>query len=363
MKNQDYHNIENLLTNDEFYEWIKGTASDAQCAKWQTWLAQNPQNERLYAQAKLALIALEQTDMPLTQQEIDAETKRILQTTHTQIDPKQNYFPTRNWVIAASFAGLLAIIYWFFTQQAQKNYPSVTPPKLAEIIDIQKVTNDTIIQFSDGSKAHLKRGSSLQFDKNFVGSQRAVTLIHGEAFFEVTKNTAKPFVVFANDLVTKVVGTSFIVKTANVQGGTSSVVVRSGEVVIFKKADFIQTINTTPKDSILLLPNQQVTQKLSVAPLVASLAEMPVLIEKPAENPDFTFDNAPVAAIFATLEKAYRVEIKADEAILKSCRLNISLGNQDALFDKLKVICKVIGAHYEVADTTIRIIGKGCVTQ
>jgi transmembrane sensor len=292
----------------------------------------------------------------LSKAEIDIEAARILKTVQ---EPKTvRLIP--NWLKwAASIALLVATGFWFFNSRTTMRDPSVLSMIEPSKMDIQNVTTDTTIRFSDGSTAQLKRGGSIQFEKNFTGTQRVVTLLLGEAFFEVTKNPEKPFIVYANDIVTKVLGTSFVVRTSNTEGEISSVMVRTGKVAVFKKADFAK-LETEVKDSILLLPNQQVSRKIMVTPLVASLVEMPVLIEKPVENPNFVFDNAPIMDVLKTLEKAYGVQIEANEAILKTCRMTISLGSQDTLYDKLKVICKVIGAHYEVVDTKIKVVGKGC---
>jgi hypothetical protein len=88
--------------------------------------------------------------------------------------------------------------------------------------------------------------------------------------------------------------------------------------------------------------------------------EKPVLIEKPIDNPNFSFENVPISVVLKTLEKAYNIQIVANEAVLKSCRMTISLGNQDALFEQLTVVCKVIGATYEIIGTKIIVSGPGC---
>jgi ferric-dicitrate binding protein FerR (iron transport regulator) len=360
MKNQDYQNIENLLEDDTFCKWVKGVAGDADKSSWETWLASNPQHEILLAQAKTVLLALKKTEMNLVEEEINAEAFRILQAIDYSETPKGAFLSPRWWKIAASIALLAAISFWFLGKNKPIPPPSVSEANLMQIIDIQNVKNDTTFQLQDGSRVQLRKGSSIQFDKKFFMTQRTVNLINGEAFFEVATNKDSPFVVYANDIVTKVLGTSFIVRTSNTtEGGVSSVVVRTGRVAVFNKTEFTKPA-TEAKDSILLFPNQQVSRKVTVTPLIASLVETPVLIEKPVKNPSFTFDNAPIVDILATLEKAYSVQIEANENILKNCRLTISLGNQDELFDKLKVICKVIGAHYEVVDTKIKLTGKGC---
>ena len=68
-----------------------------------------------------------------------------------------------------------------------------------------------IITLSDGSSVLLQPNSKLSYPKIFTGNERKVYL-SGEGFFEISKNPKKPFFVYANEIVTKVVGTSFRVK-------------------------------------------------------------------------------------------------------------------------------------------------------
>jgi transmembrane sensor len=356
MKNYSHNNLEELLTNDTFCDWLIGQATDSETAFWDNWLSENPDRLVIVEQAKLVVQAFKNPESGVSKEDIDAEAARILDT----VQPPKVVRFVPNWLkMAASIALLIAAGLWFFNKNKTTSTPSVSEANLAQIIDIQKVSKDTTIRFSDGSTAQLKRGGSIQFDNNFVGKQRIVTLLSGEAFFDVTKNPEKPFIVMANDIVTKVLGTSFTIRTSNTEGGTSSVVVRTGRVAVFKKSDFSK-LETVDKDVVFLTPNQQASHKENTSPLVVSIVEKPVLIEKPVDNPDFVFENVPISVVLNTLEKAYNIQIVADEAILKSCRMTISLGSKDALFEKLQVVCKVIGAKYEVSDTRIIVSGKGC---
>jgi hypothetical protein len=59
------------------------------------------------------------------------------------------------------------------------------------------------------------------------------------------------------------------------------------------------------------------------------------------------------------LEDAYGVDIVFDEEVFKGCSLTVGLEDED-LFEKLKIICKTIGATYQVIDSQIVINGRGC---
>lgn len=78
--------------------------------------------------------------------------------------------------------------------------------------DFNMIATPKAGQFSvilpDGSKVYLNAVSSLRYPTRFAGAQRRVELT-GEAYFEVAKNVAKPFIVSTNGQQIEVLGTHF----------------------------------------------------------------------------------------------------------------------------------------------------------
>lgn len=70
------------------------------------------------------------------------------------------------------------------------------------------------LTLSDGTGIWLNAGSSLRFPASFIGTERNVELT-GEGYFEVAKNTAKPFHVKVNDMDLQVLGTHFNINAYN----------------------------------------------------------------------------------------------------------------------------------------------------
>jgi transmembrane sensor len=69
---------------------------------------------------------------------------------------------------------------------------------------------DFQLTLSDGTKVSLNSGSSIRFPVHF-GRERKVEIV-GEAFFEVTENTSKPFIVTSGYAEAEVLGTDFNIK-------------------------------------------------------------------------------------------------------------------------------------------------------
>jgi transmembrane sensor len=70
----------------------------------------------------------------------------------------------------------------------------------------------TTLVLPDGTRVWLNSNSKLRYDSGFNSSDREVVL-EGEAFFDVIKNAAHPFIVHATSLDIEVLGTSFEVKS------------------------------------------------------------------------------------------------------------------------------------------------------
>lgn len=212
------------------------------------------------------------------------------------------------------------------------------------------------IVLRDGSKVSLFPGSKIEFANDFPSAVREVYL-EGEAFFDIAHDAERPFYVFTNEVVTKVLGTSFSVKAF--PGDTDiEIAVRTGKVSVFRKEDAGASMFT--EKAITLTPNQQavysrkddtVSRKLVADP-------KPVLPGGDAEKM-IRFKTTSAADIFRALEKIYGVEIVFDEPAFSDCLLTTS-GSQQTLYEFIEIICEAIGATYTVVDAEVRINGKGC---
>ena len=65
------------------------------------------------------------------------------------------------------------------------------------------------ITLSDGTHVHLNSQTVLRFPESFAGGDQRVVFLSGEAYFEVAKDAAKPFIVRCKNYDVKVLGTSF----------------------------------------------------------------------------------------------------------------------------------------------------------
>jgi ferric-dicitrate binding protein FerR (iron transport regulator) len=219
---------------------------------------------------------------------------------------------------------------------------------------ITNATQETLITIlPDSSKVSLEPGSTMKFLYN--STERTVAL-KGEAFFEVTHNPEVPFFVHANEVTTKVLGTSFSVKAREGERQIT-VAVKTGKVSVYAIQESVPA-SSTPKE-IILTPNQQIVFDKTEKEISKQIVKNPQVILPIEQIRLMRFEEAPVSEIFLALEKAYGVDIDFDETIFSLCELTTVIA-EDGLYNRLDIICDAIGTTYQLKDDQIVISDTGC---
>ncbi|MBT9395415.1 FecR domain-containing protein [Hymenobacter sp. NST-14] len=175
----------------------------------------------------------------------------------------------------------------------------------------------------DHSRVWLRPNSSLTW--RAAGQGREV-LLRGEAFFAVTKDPARPFVVRTAAVAVRVLGTSFLVK-AYPQLPATTVLVRTGRVQVAGPQRELAVLH--PHDKLVFNPaRRQLT--LTHHEYTANLTT----------NPMLTFEQASLPEILLTLENYYpvRFELRPDApAVALSGSLDPAL-SADQITDVLNTL-------------------------
>jgi transmembrane sensor len=224
---------------------------------------------------------------------------------------------------------------------------------------LKQIRNETAVVkkvlLEDSSIVSLQPGAAIAFPEKFAADKREVFL-EGVAYFKVSKNAERPFYVYDDNIVTQVLGTSFIIKKVNEQ---IEVDVLTGRVAVYE--------NTTAKkqndktNGVVITPNQKVTYT-SNHQFITSLVENPVPVvaenkNKPAIK--FLYDDAPVSGVLKDLEEQYNIQIIVENEKINHCSFTGDITEQ-SLYNKLNLLCQAIQANYEIRGTSIVIDGKGC---
>ncbi|WPR77213.1 FecR family protein [Algoriphagus sp. NG3] len=213
-----------------------------------------------------------------------------------------------------------------------------------------------MVVLADGSKVTLHSGAKVIYPSEFEKDKREVYL-SGEAFFEVSKNPERPFSVFSNNLVTKVIGTSFFIRSGNLP--ESEVEVVTGKVLVTANNQGLFSSNS--KKELYITPNQKVTYNEDSKDLVPAIVENP----KPLKNAQaiaefgFNYKNVSLKQILNDIESTYGINIIPDDSRIYNCTFTGDL-NGENMYSKLDLICQTTGMSYEVNNLSIIIKGNAC---
>lgn len=199
----------------------------------------------------------------------------------------------------------------------------------------------------DGTRIWLNGGSTLTYAGNFDdGAQRKVS-IDGEAYFEVTRNPRRPFIVEMESMNVKVLGTSFSARSCS-YASSDEVVLLSGKV---------EVESSWLPDPLVIRPDQKVTLD----------RESHHSIVEPANaraycrwiQPVTTFDNEPLSDILILLSRRYGLEMHSDSPELADARLSITINASQSLDEIISIIEHLLPVRLSVDDRQLTLAAIG----
>jgi len=263
------------------------------------------------------------------------------------------------WPLLAAASVVLIIVsflFLYFSPNVVDSVKSVEYSSAPQKILENKATTEQRYLLPDSSVVILTANSILKIDDAFDIKDRKV-ILQGEAFFEVTHDPQKPFYVHAGEVVTKVLGTSFVVRAFD-NTDSITVSVRTGKVSVFTSVTSPNT-GQAKGDPLIVLPNQRIVFSRMKREVAKMLVENPVALIKEKATEKVKYVSAPISEVLSALQNLYGIEIEYDSAAFSSCRLTTTLGG-DGIYLRLNSICKAIGSKYYEENGKIILQGKGC---
>lgn len=311
------HNIDELLV-----KYLLGEADAQEHLTLNKWRDFSPVNEK-YAQ-HFELIWKEskafESNSNLDENEAWARLKQKIEGPSQQ----ENSITKRialNWKniirIAAVLVVMLGASYFIFNQQSHK---------------MQMVSSEMAVRIEtlpDGSVITLNKNASISYPKKFSGRTRTVVL-NGEAFFNITPNKEKPFIIQANGVDIKVVGTSFNVKSATTK---TEVIVETGIVEVSKNENIVRL---SPKEKAIVIATSE-------KPLKENSNDM---LYNYYRSNEFECINIPLWRVVEVLNEAYQAQIIIANPDIKDLRFRTNLINQK-LDDNLAIIAETLDISIE----------------
>lgn len=212
---------------------------------------------------------------------------------------------------------LISACIGIFTLQ----YASETPPEeeVAYREMVMEKGQRANIVFSDGTYMTLNADSKVRFPEKFSGNLREIFLMEGEAYFEVTENPEKPFLINVNGTVVRVLGTSFAVRSYP-EDEIVRVVVKEGAVQFSSDTVHSAEKNESNSESIILSDKQIGFFDIRKKKLTSGLAKDLDLYLSWTQG-YLKFRETPMEEVAQQLERKYNIDVEFASPDLKELQL------------------------------------------
>jgi ferric-dicitrate binding protein FerR (iron transport regulator) len=314
-------NNNSQISDDLLVKYLLQEASPEERLHVEQWIAADEANEKQFQQFMLIWHESKKLEKQSTI-DTDAAWQRFKQRKEDKPAAKTIAMPTgrsSNWMRIA--AALILMIGGSYTA-----YYYLYSNRMITLEAQGAIVAQTL---PDGSTVTLNKNASISYPKTFTGDTREVTL-DGEAFFNVTPNKSKPFIIHANEADVRVVGTSFNVKSNT---NITEVIVETGIVQVSKHTEKV-TIN----------PKEKATVKKNLA--------QPVKEDNTDElynyyrTKEFICNSTPLYKLTDVLSEAYGTQIIIANDTLKNLPLTTTFHN-DSLDGILEVIEETFNVKVE----------------
>ena len=198
------------------------------------------------------------------------------------------------------------------------------------------------IVLGDGTRVYLNPQTELRFPESFASSEQRLVYLSGEAYFEVTKNPSKPFVVQCKDYAVKVLGTSFNVNSYE-GDETSKTTLATGKVEI--DMDGKQTI---------LNPGQQAIIKNGEV----NVKEVDVEVYTTWMFDNFRFQSESIQEIMTKLSRWYAIDVFYMNESVRNYHFTGYLPRYAKIADVLELLSLTTNIKFDVEGKTVIVMEK-----
>lgn len=243
---------------------------------------------------------------------------------------------SKRLVLALGSLSLVAVIFFMlFTMEKKNEGPAENRMGQSEVST--KSGSRTRIQLPDGSSVWLNGSSKLVYDNLHFGEKLREVSLTGEGYFDIVKNKDKPFIIHANRINVKVLGTVFNIKAYPGEKNIETSLIRGSIEVTMK--DSQEKIMMKPNDKLIIsneeapMPNadkgkiigQQATDArldsfISMGHLTFAKDESTVIETAWVEN-KLVFDDETFEEVALKMERWYGVSIRFSDVRLTKQRL------------------------------------------
>ncbi len=249
------------------------------------------------------------------------------------------------YLMAAAVALLLALTASMAYHMGREVTVGQLSAALVETVSPLGMTSKVVL--ADGTAVTLNGGSKLTYPAVFVGDERVVSLV-GEGFFDVAKDTERPFLVRGGNLIVEVLGTKFGFKSYEDDMNTV-VTLKEGAVKAVP-------LNADTVDAIVLKPNRQLTLDNRTGEFQCRIVDAAELLAW--KDGELYFRDNTLDEIAKVLERRFNVKITIANKSLKEDRYFAHFASDEGLDKILTLLSHKRHWKYEKNNGTIEIKRK-----
>ncbi|WP_300910381.1 FecR family protein [uncultured Bacteroides sp.] len=252
-------------------------------------------------------------------------------------NPRRRILSLQFFMKGAAAVAVLCVLGWW-TYYMFAPIPMQTVSTLAETRSVTLPDQTTIV---------LNRYSSLSYPKRFRGKERKVQL-EGEAYFEVSKDTAHPFKVETGKIEVQVLGTHF-----NVDAYPEDTEIKA---TLLEGSVAVSLIGRT-ETKLVLSPNESAIYNKEQESLTLH-TEKDAAEEVSWQEGILLFKNVPLQEIARKLSNTFRTDIRIEGTELQNYRMTATFADSEPLEEILSLLCRNQKFEYTKTNDHITITQK-----
>lgn len=361
MENKSYNSLEDFILTESFRDYALGSDKEA-INFWDQWIVEHPEQKEEFERAVMVLRVL----LKSRKQSIIVNKKEALSDLLERIEFADNGLKIKKqktsfaiWFSVAAVVVVLLSVSFIWKFLSGTNSQSET----ADYQIIVPIGEKSQVILPDGTHVWINSGSRFVYPAKYGADNRNVYL-EGEAYFDVTKQHGKPFMVKTKDVNIRVLGTAFNVK-GYVSDKTVETTVVRGLVKVESAADQHNSIYVNPNEkAVFTRKNQKIVVAENAKPKatykVVEKVEEPIAVIKINPEPvtcwkdqllvfnDETFEDMAVK-----MERWYNIKINIVDKDLRKERFNGKFVHNETIYQVLEAIKLTTPIKYKNKDNEI----------
>lgn len=364
------YNMRNDLPWAQLAKYFAGELEGEELQKMERWI--NVDSEREAQVEKLYVVWKESGELPYpldvdhawdslfyNMDKMDMEAERLRKISQEDYKPVSNLkkysdkaenkqkpeILVRKMVLIAATIVIIVTAGYFSHFISQENPENSIVDVTYRVLETQNGERASY-NLSDGSKIILHAGSKLQIPHDFNDNTREL-MLEGEAYFDITHNPEKPFIVQSEFSYTQVIGTKFLVHAWPDESNEVEVIVSEGKV-LFGDSRYQ---HGEDKKEAFITKNQKGVLSVDNGPVITDENDIEWYMGWTEGR--LVFNNRELGEVLPRLERWYDIDIRVLDDKIMSKKITAEIDYSLPMTDVLQGIAMLLNLEFERTDRTI----------